>query len=146
MRLTDGKRTRRIIIGGCFAAATVFTWLLIPPADYLPDGKQGWVFAFILRPPGQSVTTAREEFANPVAERMETYLDPDHELAVDNYFMGVFGAFGFAGAGMVDIKDADPFIEKFNSEVTSIVHKDECEADRVYQLDLVLFPQTVRKK
>ena len=117
MRLTDGKRTRRAIIGGFFVAATAFTWLLIPPADYLPDGKQGWIFAFILRPPGQSVTSAREEFVNPVMERMEPYLDPDHELAVDNYFMGVFGSFAFAGAGMVDIKDADPFIDKLNYEI-----------------------------
>lgn len=37
-------------------------------------------------------------------------------------------------------------IEKFNSEVTSIVHKDENSADRVYQLDIVLFPQAVSKK
>lgn len=37
-------------------------------------------------------------------------------------------------------------IEKFNSEITSIVHKDEKIADRVYQLDIVLFPQAVNKK
>jgi multidrug efflux pump subunit AcrB len=117
MRLTDGKRTRRIIIGGFFTAATVFTWLLLPPADYLPDGKQGWVFAYIMRPPGQSVTTAREEFANPVVERVRPYLDPNHELAVDSYFMGVFGAYGFAGAGMVDIKDADLFIDELNNKI-----------------------------
>lgn len=36
-------------------------------------------------------------------------------------------------------------IEKFNSEITSIVHKDENEADRVYQLDIALFPQAVSK-
>ena len=117
MRLTDNKRTRQMLIAGFFTGATALTWLLIPPADYLPEGKQGWVFAFIMRPPGQSVTSAREEFADPVVERVLPYLDPEHELAVDSYFMGVFGSFAFAGAGMVDIDDADPFIEKLNSEI-----------------------------
>lgn len=37
-------------------------------------------------------------------------------------------------------------VEKFNSEVTSIVHKDENAADRVYQLDIVLFPHTSKEK
>lgn len=36
-------------------------------------------------------------------------------------------------------------IEKFNSEITSIVHKDDNNADSVYQLDIVLFPQAVKK-
>ena len=117
MRLTDGRRTRRVLIAGFFTGATVLTWLLIPPANYLPEGKQGWVFAFIMRPPGQSATTAREEFANPVIERMRPYLEKDAETPVDNYFMGAFGAFAFAGAGMVDVDDADPFVEKLNSEI-----------------------------
>lgn len=117
MRVTDGKQVRRGLIVGMFASATIFTWLLLPPADYLPEGKQGWVFAFILPPPGQSVTTAREEFAAPVVERLRPYLTDDAELQVDNYFMGMFGTFAFAGAGMVDPDDADAFIEKLNSEV-----------------------------
>ena len=54
MRLTDGRRTRHALIAGIFLGATSLTLLLVPPADYLPDGKQGWVFAFIVQPPGQS--------------------------------------------------------------------------------------------
>lgn len=117
MTLTDSRRTRRLLIAGFFTGATVLTWLLMPPANYLPEGKQGWVFAFIMRPPGQSATTSREEFANPVIERMRPYLEEDAEIRVDNYFMGAFGAFAFAGAGMVNVKDADPFVEKLNSEI-----------------------------
>jgi len=119
MRLTDSRRTRRLLIAGFFTGATVLTWLLLPPANYLPEGKQGWVFAFIMRPPGQSATTSREEFANPVIERMRPYLEEDADIPVDNYFMGAFGAFAFAGAGMVNVKDADPFVEKLNSEILS---------------------------
>jgi uncharacterized protein (TIGR02147 family) len=35
-------------------------------------------------------------------------------------------------------------LEKFNSELNSIVHKDENPADRVYQIDIVLFPHSVK--
>ena len=59
MRLTDQPKIRRALIGGLFAGATLLTWLLLPPANYLPEGKQGWIFTFIMQPPGQSVTTAR---------------------------------------------------------------------------------------
>jgi len=37
-------------------------------------------------------------------------------------------------------------IEKCNSEINSIVHKDEDPADRVYQLNIVLFPHSKRAK
>lgn len=37
-------------------------------------------------------------------------------------------------------------VEKFNAEITSIVHKDESEADRVYQMDIVLIPISKRGK
>ncbi|MEJ2172772.1 MAG: efflux RND transporter permease subunit [Woeseiaceae bacterium] len=117
MRITDGKRTRHVLIAGIFTGATLFTWLLLPPANYLPKGEQGWVFAFIDQPPGQSVTTAREEFAIPVVERLEPYLAKDAELPIRNYFMGMFGSFAFAGAGMVDADDTDAFIDKMNSDI-----------------------------
>ena len=117
MRVTDRRRTRLALIAGIFLGAILLTWLLIPPADYLPEGKQGWVFAFIDRPPGQSVSTAREEFAAPVVERLQPYLKEDAEIAVKSYFMGVFGSFAFAGASMVDPDDAAPFVDILNSEV-----------------------------
>jgi len=119
MRITDDQRTRRILVGGIFASATLLTWLLLPPANYLPDGKQGWIFAFIQTPPGQSVTTAREEFANPVVERLRPYLQEGAELEIDSYFMGMFGNFAFAGAGMVNAEDTDAMIEKMNTEIFS---------------------------
>ncbi|MGI9219947.1 MAG: efflux RND transporter permease subunit, partial [Woeseiaceae bacterium] len=80
MRITDKRRTRHVLIGGMFTVATALTWFLLPPANYLPDGKQGWIFAFILQPPGQSVTTARTEFAEPVIERVEPYLQEGADL------------------------------------------------------------------
>ena len=99
--------------------ATTLTALLLPPADYLPEGKQGWIFAFIVPPPGQSVTTARSEFASPVVERLAPYIEEDAELKINNYFMGMFGNFAFAGARMENPDEADALIDKLNSEILS---------------------------
>ncbi|MBT8090330.1 MAG: efflux RND transporter permease subunit [Gammaproteobacteria bacterium] len=117
MRVTNGRRVRFALIGGIFLGATLLTWLLVPPANYLPEGKQGWVFAFIDRPPGQSVSIARDEFAAPVVERLQPYLKEDAEIAIKSYFMGVFGSFAFAGASMVDPDDAETFVHTLNSDI-----------------------------
>ena len=117
MGITDHKRTRQLLIGSMFTAATVLTWLLLPPANYLPEGKQGWIFAYIMQPPGQSVTTARSEFADPVIERIGPYLEEGADLQVDSFFMGMFGTFAFAGLGMVDAEDADEMINRLNGEI-----------------------------
>ena len=66
MRVTDTTKMRRAWIVGLFAGATMITWALLPPADYLPKGNQGWVFAFILAPPGQSVDAGREDFVEVI--------------------------------------------------------------------------------
>lgn len=117
MRLTDQPKMRHALIGGLFAGASVFTWLLLPPANYLPEGKQGWIFAFIMQPPGQSVTTARSEFGDPVIARMQPHFEEGAELEVDSFFMGVFGSFAFAGARMVDVDETEAMIDKLNTEI-----------------------------
>ena len=55
MRATDTPRRRYGWIAGLVLTAASVTWLLLPPADYLPEGKQNWMFAFVLPPPGLSV-------------------------------------------------------------------------------------------
>jgi len=117
MRLTDSVRLRRALIIGLFSASTILTWALLPPADYLPGGKQGWIFAFIIPPPGQSVTSAREEFIDVVYDRMKPYLAEDADLKVDSYFNGMFGGFGFLGVMMEDDNDAGRMVGSLNSEI-----------------------------
>jgi multidrug efflux pump subunit AcrB len=117
MRLTDSVSMRRALIVGMFSVATILTWALLPPANYLPGGKQGWIFAFIIPPPGQSVTAAREEFIDVVYERMKPLLEDDSDLQVDSYFNGIFGGFGFLGVMMEDSSDADRMVTALNSEI-----------------------------
>ena len=93
------------------------TLLLLPTADYLPKGKQGWVFAFIIPPPGQGITAARTEFIDVVIERLGPYVEGEAEPNVESYFLGLFGSFGFAGGTTVDSDDTDKFIDLLNNEV-----------------------------
>ncbi|MGB5245024.1 MAG: efflux RND transporter permease subunit [Woeseia sp.] len=117
MRLTDPPMRRRALIAGLFLSATTLTWVLLPKADYLPEGKQNWIFAFIIPPPGQSVSSARDEFNAVVAERMTPYFADDSELQVRNYFLGMFGSFGFMGVDVVDAGDVGPLVQELNGEI-----------------------------
>jgi len=119
MAITDSRQNRRSLIGSLFIGAIVLTWMLIPPANYLPKGEQGWIFAYISLPPGQSVTASQEEFIDVVVERMEPYLQEGAEPELQVYFMGRFGSGAFAGGRTVDPRDSAPFMEILNSEILS---------------------------
>jgi multidrug efflux pump subunit AcrB len=117
MRATNTPKLRRAWIAGLFAGASLITWALLPPANYLPKGNQGWVFAFILAPPGQSVDSAREDFVDVVIDRLAPYLEEDSEYKINASFTAMFGSFGFFGAAMEDRNDVQPFIQKLNFEI-----------------------------
>ncbi len=117
MKLTDSDRRRKSLIVGLFVTAATLSWVLLPPADYLPKGKQGWIFAFVIMPPGQSITAGYDEFANVVVERTEPYLQEGADLQLKAYFMGMFGSRAFVGGRTVDPNDSDAFIDLLNEEI-----------------------------
>jgi HAE1 family hydrophobic/amphiphilic exporter-1 len=59
------------------AASVIGSWMLMPPADYLPKGNRNLVFGLILPPPGTS--SAMQE---DLAKRVESTVAPywDHNL------------------------------------------------------------------
>ncbi|MGB5209077.1 MAG: efflux RND transporter permease subunit [Gammaproteobacteria bacterium] len=117
MRLTDTGTRRAGWIVGLTAISVGLTAWLLPETDYLPEGKQNFMFGFILPPPGVSVESARTEFAEVVNKRLVPYLEGEAEPALESYFLGVFGRFGFMGARTRDRDDIDRMIEVFNYEV-----------------------------
>ncbi|MBT8135846.1 MAG: efflux RND transporter permease subunit [Gammaproteobacteria bacterium] len=98
MKLTATPLRRTVWFIGLFSAAIGLSLLLLPKPDYLPTGKQNFVFGFIIPPPGQSVDTAEKEFAKVVDQRLMPYINGEQEPSLDMYFLGVFGRFGFMGA------------------------------------------------
>ena len=119
MKVTDSARRRRVLVASLFSFALLMTWVLLPTADYLPKSNQGFAMAFIVQPPGQAITVARDEFFSVVRERMAPYLEDEAEQKVKSYFAGLFGSFGFFGAIMEDADDALTFIDALNFEILS---------------------------
>lgn len=131
MRLTDSAVRRRSIVGGMLVTAMALTVLLLPSADYLPKGKDSWIFAFILMPPGQSVTTANEEFNEVLLGRLEPYLVDGVENQIDGFFFGTFGAMGFLGVNVTDDDDGDNVVALLNGEILADFPDTMAFADRI---------------
>ncbi len=117
MRLTDSDRYRKLLVTSLFVAASVITYLLTPPADFLPEGKRGWMFAYILLPPGQNIAVSRTEFGDEFVKRMSPYLEEGADLQLENYFFGMFGSSAFVGAKTLKAGDADEFLDLLNFEI-----------------------------
>jgi multidrug efflux pump subunit AcrB len=117
MRVTGSRARRAGIIGGLTVAAVGLTVTLLPETDYLPEGRQNFIFGFILPPPGVSVPTSQAEFTDVVNERMRAHLAGERQPAVETYFLGMFGNSGFIGARAKDRNDVDQLVQVLNREV-----------------------------
>ncbi|MEO0420904.1 MAG: efflux RND transporter permease subunit [Pseudomonadota bacterium] len=117
MALTDTPRRRYFWIGTLVSLAVGLTVLLKPEADYLPEGQMNFAFGFILPPPGQSIDTAETEFVDVVNERMSRFLNGEADPPMQNYFLGLFGNFGFFGMRAEDPDDSDALIDAVNATV-----------------------------
>ena len=117
MRVTDTPRRRYSWIAGLVLTAASVTWVLLPPADYLPEGRQNWIFAIMLPPPGQSIEAAQTELVDVIADRVAPYQKGEKEPAIDFYFAAVMSGFGFVGVSARDAGDVDDILAIFNGEV-----------------------------
>jgi len=119
MRLTNSAKARGFWITSLLSVAILGTWMLLPKADYLPTGKQNFIFGFIQPPSGQSIQTGQTEFVDVVNERLRPYLSGDKQPAIENYFLGMFGNSGFFGTRAQDIDEVDDLVSELNMEVMS---------------------------
>ncbi|MHC4126921.1 MAG: efflux RND transporter permease subunit [Planctomycetota bacterium] len=76
-RACGGTWVRVGIIAGLTGASVLGTWLLIPPADYLPHGNRNLVFGLVIPPPGYNI----EQF-NIMADRIEQTVAPYWEAGL----------------------------------------------------------------
>ncbi|MEE8496153.1 MAG: efflux RND transporter permease subunit, partial [Xanthomonadales bacterium] len=118
MSWTDTPRRRWIFVGSLTGVPLVLALLLIPPADYLPEGKRNFMFGFMVTPPGLGVETSRREFLDVIDERLEPYMNGKKPQQIRSYFLGASPTFGmFLGGQAVDPGDMDDLLEIFNSEI-----------------------------
>jgi multidrug efflux pump subunit AcrB len=118
MTWTGTPRRRRSWVAILTVVPFVLVMLLVPPADYLPEGKRNFFFGFMMAPPGQGIETAKTEVMDVVDQRLDTHINGEHPLQLNNYFLGVSRGFGtFIGGRAKDPSDVDELIGVFNSEI-----------------------------
>ncbi|NTS77725.1 efflux RND transporter permease subunit [Catenovulum sp. SM1970] len=117
MKITSSPTKRWGWIVGLMFTSVSITLTLFPTADYLPKGNQNLIFGFVLPPPGQSVQAAKAEIGDVLSERMNELYEGNQEPKVSNYFLGLFGSFGFVGAVAEDPKDLPQLVGKMNGEI-----------------------------
>ncbi|TDJ47545.1 MAG: efflux RND transporter permease subunit [Gammaproteobacteria bacterium] len=131
MRATDTRQRRHAWIAGLVLAAVTITWVLKPPADYLPEGNQNFVFAFILPPPGLSIEAAETEFLDVVKERLAPYLAGRREPQIEMYFLGIAAQFGIMGVRIADVSQMNNLLRRLNSEILAGIPDTLAFANRV---------------
>ncbi len=117
MYLTDTTRRRILWIAILISIPILIVVALKPKADYLPDGNQNLVFAFILPPPGANIETIEKEMGQIVAERMQPHLDGEKHPAVKHYFFVAFSRGVFMGARAMNDDEVDELLPLVNSVV-----------------------------
>ncbi len=120
MSWTDTPRRRWTFVGLLIGTPLVLGTLLIPPADYLPEGKRNFFFGFMVTPPGIGIETAGRELLDTIDERLVPYRSGEKPQQISTYFMGASPAFGmFLGGEAADPDDMDELLEILNSDIMS---------------------------
>ncbi|MDX1625198.1 MAG: efflux RND transporter permease subunit [Wenzhouxiangellaceae bacterium] len=117
MRLTDTPRQRWAWIAGLTAVPILVGALLIPPADYLPEGERNSLFAFVVTPPGMGPETVQREIIDVINDRLRPYLQGEKEPAISDTFVGMFGGNIFIGLSAADPDEGDEVLRVINTEI-----------------------------
>lgn len=118
MSWTETPRQRWTWVGVLTAVPLALAMLLVPPADYLPEGRQNWIQGFMVAPPGLGVETGEEEIMDVIDARLMPHLTGDRTPLMDSYYLGSSPGFGtFIGGRAIDPDDVDEMVRIFNMEI-----------------------------
>ncbi len=117
MRLTDTPRRRWSWIAGLTMVPILVGSLLLPPADYLPEGQRNFIFGFIQTPSGMGPDTAERELVEVINERLIPYLEGEKQPKIRNSFLGFFGTGAFFGIRAERDEDVDELLNIVNREI-----------------------------
>jgi multidrug efflux pump subunit AcrB len=118
MSWTDSPRKRWTWVGLLTVIPVFVVLMLIPPADYLPEGKKNFIFGFMVTPPGLGTQTAGEELVEIIDSRLLPYLTGEKQPQLENYFLGSAKSWGtFIGGEALHDEDVDELIGIFNREI-----------------------------
>jgi len=118
MAWTDTPRRRWAWVTALTVIPALVALALLPPADYLPEGKRNFIFGFMVTPPGIGTQTAGEELMHVIDQRLDPYLSGEKQPQLRNYFLGMARGWGtFIGGAAVSDDEVDSLIGVFNREI-----------------------------
>ena len=118
MSWTDTPRKRWTWVTTLTLTPVLAVFLLLPPADYLPEGKKNFFMGFIVTPPGLGIETAEEELVDVIDRRLLPYLEGEKEPQILHYFLGSALAWGtFIGGQAVEPGRLDDLLDLMNREI-----------------------------
>ncbi len=118
MSWTETPRKRWAWVGTLTVTPIFIVLLLLPPADYLPEGKKNFIMGFMVTAPGMGVQTASDELVEVINGRLAPYLSGEKQPHLRNYFLGSSKGWGtFVGGETVHDEDVDEMIAVFNQEI-----------------------------
>ena len=117
MRLTNTPRQRWSWIAGLTVVPLTIGLLLVPPADYLPEGKQNFMFGFLVTPSGLGTETAERELVNVINDRLRPHLQGEKHPAIESTFLGYFGSGAFLGIRAANDDEVDELRDIVNGEI-----------------------------
>lgn len=120
MNWTDTPRKRWSWVIGLTVVPVLMSIVLLPAADYLPEGKKNFFQGFLVTPPGMGLENAEAELLNVIDARLDPYLNGAKDPALQSYFLGMGAGGGvFFGGRAVNAGDLDALVGIINSEVIS---------------------------
>jgi multidrug efflux pump subunit AcrB len=118
MAWTGTPRKRWAWVGILTIVPVFIAMLLIPPADYLPEGKKNFFMGFMVTPPGMGTQTSKDELVEVIDARLAPYLSGEKQPQLRSYFLGSAKNWGtFIGGEAVNDEDVDELIGVFNQEI-----------------------------
>ena len=118
MSWTGTPRKRWSWVGILTLLPVVLAIFLLPPADYLPEGKKNFIMGFMITAPGMGMETAGEELVDVIDGRLAPYLSGEKQPQIKSYFLGTAKGWGsFIGGEALRDEDVDEVIGVFNREI-----------------------------
>jgi multidrug efflux pump subunit AcrB len=117
MFLSDGSVRRIFWIIILITAPLSLAWVLLPKADYLPEGNRNLVFAYILPPPGANIEQIEKEMGDVIAERISPYLTGEKQPQVKEYFFVAFPQGVFMGVRAINPEETGALVPVLNSVI-----------------------------
>jgi len=117
MLLSNGPVRRAFWIVILITVPLTLAWMLLPKADYLPEGNRNLVFAYILPPPGANIAQIEKEMGDVIAQRISPYVKGEKTPQVKHYFFVAFPRGVFMGVRASNPEETEALIPILNDVI-----------------------------